>query len=133
MKKIGHVVINMAMDRPWFQYFGCMLVGNREFVRKHLVATKRALRAILKADQICALEPERVARDLVAQGFIKSYDYAVQTMKDVPYGRWRQYDPEDAVRFCPCACMRRASSNQRRRRSSPGTPTGATSTSSRMS
>jgi NitT/TauT family transport system substrate-binding protein len=98
-KKIGHVIVNMAMDRPWSQYFCCMLVGNREFVRKHPVAAKRAMRAILKADQICALEPERVARGLVAQGFTKNYDYALQTMKDVPYGRWRQYDPEDAVRF----------------------------------
>jgi NitT/TauT family transport system substrate-binding protein len=76
-----------------------MLIGNREFVRKHPVATKRALRAILKADQICALEPERVARDIVDRGFTKSYDFALQTMKDVSYGRWRQYNPEDAVRF----------------------------------
>jgi NitT/TauT family transport system substrate-binding protein len=63
------------------------------------VATKRALRAILKADQICALEPERVARAIVDRGFTKSYDYAYQAMKDVPYGKWRQYDPEDTVRF----------------------------------
>jgi NitT/TauT family transport system substrate-binding protein len=98
-KKIGHVIVNTANDRPWSQYFCCMLVGNREFVRKHPVATKRVMRAILKADQICALEPERVAREIVERGFTKSYDYALQTMKDVPYGRWRQYDPEDAVRF----------------------------------
>ena len=98
-KKIGHVIVNMATDRPWSQYFCCMLVGNRDFVRKHPMATKRAVRAILKADQICALEPERVARDIVDRGFTKSYDYALQTMQDVPYGRWREYDPEDAVRF----------------------------------
>ena len=98
-KKIGHVVASMTKDRPWSQYFCCMMAGNREFVRKHPVATKRALRAILKADQICALEPERVARDLVDRGFAKSYDYALQALKDIPYGRWRQYDPEDAVRF----------------------------------
>jgi NitT/TauT family transport system substrate-binding protein len=98
-RKIGHVIVNMATDRPWSQYFCCMLVANREFVRKHPVATKRAMRAILKAEQICALEPERVARDMVDRGFTKSYEYAVQTMKDIPYGRWRQYDPEDAVRF----------------------------------
>ena len=98
-KKIGHVIANMATDRPWSQYFCCMLVASREFVRKHPVATKRAMRAILKADQICALEPERVARVIVDRGFTKSYDYALQAMKDIPYGRWRQYDPEDAVRF----------------------------------
>jgi NitT/TauT family transport system substrate-binding protein len=68
-------------------------------VLKHPVATKRALRAILKADQICALEPERVARAIVDRGFTKSYEYALQTMKEVPYGKWREYDPEDTIRF----------------------------------
>ena len=47
-RHIGHVVVNSAMDRPWSQYFCCMLAGNREFVRKYPVATKRVVRAILK-------------------------------------------------------------------------------------
>jgi NitT/TauT family transport system substrate-binding protein len=59
------VVVNSSLDRPWTQYFCCMLAGNREFVRKHPVATKRALRAILKAADVCAREPERAARFLV--------------------------------------------------------------------
>src|SRR5256886_15301908 len=59
----------------------------------------RALRAILKAAAICALEPERAARALVDGGFTSRYDYALATMKDVPYDKWRVYDPEDSVRF----------------------------------
>ena len=98
-KKIGRPLVDMGVDRPWSQYFCCMLMGNRDFVKKYPVATKRALRAILKADQICANEPERVARAIVDRGFTKNYDYALQTLKDVPYGKWRQYDPEDMVRF----------------------------------
>jgi ABC-type nitrate/sulfonate/bicarbonate transport system substrate-binding protein len=80
-------------------YFCCTVVANKEFVRKHPVATKRAGRAILKADQPCALEPERVGRSIVDRGFTKSYDCAFQAMKDVPDGRWRQYEAEDTVRF----------------------------------
>ena len=98
-RKVGHVVVNSAVDRPWSQYFCCLAMGNREFVRKHPIATKRALRAILKAADICALEPERAARALVDGGFTPRYDYALQTMKDVPYDKWRVYDPEDSVRF----------------------------------
>jgi NitT/TauT family transport system substrate-binding protein len=98
-RKIGHVVVTTAVDRPWSQYFCCMLVGNKDFVRKHPVATKRVLRAIFKADQLCAHEPERVARSIVDRGFTKHYDYALQGLKDVPYGKARQYDPEDMVRF----------------------------------
>jgi NitT/TauT family transport system substrate-binding protein len=98
-KKIGHVVVNSSVDHPWSQYFCCVVSGHREFVQKHPVATKRALRAILKGADICALEPERAAQSLVTQGLAQRYDYALQSMKDVPYGRWREYDPEDTVRF----------------------------------
>ena len=58
-----------ATDKPWSQYFCCMAFGNREFVRDHPIATKRALRAILKATDICATEPERAAQRLVDGGF----------------------------------------------------------------
>ena len=98
-KKIGHVVMNSAVDRPWSQYFCCMVAGNQEFVRKNPVATKRAIRAILKADQVCALEPDRIGRLLVDKGYTPSLDYARQAMKDVPYGKWSVYDPEDTLRF----------------------------------
>ena len=98
-RKIGRVVVNTTTDRPWSQYFCCMLVGNREFVRKHPVATKRALRAILKANQLCALEPDRVAESLVARAFTARQDWARDTLASIPYGRWRDFDPEDTVRF----------------------------------
>ena len=76
-----------------------MAFSNRDFVRRHPVATKRAIRALLKADRICALEPEMAARSMVSRGFTNSYEYALQTMKDVPYGRWREYSPADTLRF----------------------------------
>src|SRR6516162_6765448 len=98
-KKIGRVIFDTAVDRPWSQYFCCVLAGNREFVWRHPVATKRAMRAILKAADLCASEPARAARLLVDGGFTPSYDYALQTLKDVPYDRWREYDAEDTIRF----------------------------------
>jgi NitT/TauT family transport system substrate-binding protein len=98
-KKIGHVVVSSALDRPWSQYFCCMIAANKDFVRKHPLATKRAARAILKATNLCATEPERAARILVDQEISKSYEYTVQTLKDLPYNRWRELDPTDAVRF----------------------------------
>ena len=27
------------------------------------------------------------------------YDYALQTLNDNPYDKWREYDPEDTLRF----------------------------------
>jgi NitT/TauT family transport system substrate-binding protein len=98
-KKIGHVIVNSAIDRPWSQYFCCMIAANKEFVRRNPVATRRAMRAILKATDVCALEPDRAARTIVDRGFTKAYDYAFTALKEIPYNRWRAYDPEDTVRF----------------------------------
>jgi NitT/TauT family transport system substrate-binding protein len=76
-----------------------MVAGNREFVRKHPVATKRALRAFLKAADLCASEPERVAGFLVDKGYTTHRDYALQALQEIPFNRWRDYDAEDTVRF----------------------------------
>jgi NitT/TauT family transport system substrate-binding protein len=98
-RDIGHVIVNSSVDRPWSQYFCCMLAGNTGFVREHPIATKRVLRAILKVADLCVAEPERVAQRLVDGGFTPRYDYALQTLIEVPYDRWREYDPEDTLRF----------------------------------
>jgi NitT/TauT family transport system substrate-binding protein len=98
-RHIGHVIVNTAVDRPWSQYFCCMLAGNREYVRNHPVATKRVVRAILKATDLCATEPARAARRLVEGGFTPRYDYALQTLSENAYDKWREYDAEDTIRF----------------------------------
>jgi len=98
-QKIGHAVLNTTTDRPWSQYYCCMVLANREFVRRHPVATKRALRALLKATDICAAEPERVARELVTRGYLKEHDLSLQAIRGLPYRRWREYDAADTIRF----------------------------------
>jgi len=98
-KGIGHVVVNSVTDRPWSQYFCCMVVCHREFVRTKPVATKRALRAILKAADACASDPAPVARFLVDKGYAEHYDYALQALREISYNKWREYDHEDTVRF----------------------------------
>jgi len=98
-RKIGRVIVSSATDRPWSQYFCCLITGSREFVRKNPVATKRAIRAILKGADLCGAEPERVARALVEKKYTPSYDYVAQMLRELPYGRWREYDPEDTIRF----------------------------------
>ena len=98
-RRIGNVIVNSAVDRPWSEYFCCMVGSNPEFVRNHPVATKRALRAILKATDLCASDPARVARQLVDGGFTQRYEYALQALREIPYDKWREYDPEDTIRF----------------------------------
>jgi NitT/TauT family transport system substrate-binding protein len=95
----GHVILDTTVDRPWSEYFCCMLGGNREYVRRHPVATKRVLRAILRADHLCVTDAPAVARALVDRGVTHQYDYALQTVSEIPYDKWREYDAEDTVRF----------------------------------
>ena len=98
-RKIGHTIFNNAVDRPWSQYFCCMVSARREFAQKYPVATKKALRAFLKAADICAQEPERVARYLAAKGYELRYEIGLEVLKSLPYARWRQSSPEDTLRF----------------------------------
>jgi hypothetical protein len=52
----------------------------------------RAIRA-----NLCSTEPARAARMVAARGY--TYEDALQTMQEISYGRWREYDAEDTVRF----------------------------------
>lgn len=128
-RNIGHVIVNSSVTRPWSQYFCCMLAGNKEFVRSHPIATKRVLRAILKATDLCVSEPERVAQLMVDRGFAA----ALKTLNEVPYGVWRDYDPEDTIRFYALRLYEAGLSNPARRRLSLRARTGDSSTSSSAS
>jgi NitT/TauT family transport system substrate-binding protein len=98
-RRVGHVLVNTTTDRPWSQYYCCVLVAHRDYVSRYPVATKRALRAILKATDVCAQEKERIARESVERGFAASYDYAMDAMRQVHYDAWRTYDVSNTVRF----------------------------------
>jgi NitT/TauT family transport system substrate-binding protein len=98
-KKIGRTIIDTAQDRPWSQYFCCMVVAGRSFVTRYPVATKRALRALLKGADMCAQQPERVARFLAEKRFASRYELGLEVLKSLPYNRWREANPEDTLRF----------------------------------
>jgi NitT/TauT family transport system substrate-binding protein len=98
-RKVGRVILDTATDQPWSQYFCCIIFGNRDFVHNHPIATKRFLRVILKGADLCATDPKTAARRLVDAGFARNYEYALQTLTELPYDRWREFDPEDTMRF----------------------------------
>jgi NitT/TauT family transport system substrate-binding protein len=98
-RKVGRVILNSVTDRPWSDYFCCLVFGNRAFVRDHPIATKRYLRAVLKAADICATEPESAARRLIDGRFTDRYEYTLQTLTELSYDQWREFDSEDAMRF----------------------------------
>jgi NitT/TauT family transport system substrate-binding protein len=98
-RNVGRVIVRTATDRPWSDYFCCMAFTSRDFAMRYPVATKRALRALLKAADFCAADPAAAARRLVDAQFTDNYEYAFDALRDVPYRAWRDLDGEDSLRF----------------------------------
>jgi len=98
---IGKELVNTNVDRPWSQYFCCAVVGNRDFIAKNPIATKRALRALMKANDIIAEQPEIASKILIDKGIkpAKIQGLLTQVFSEIPYGKWRHYNPEDTIRF----------------------------------
>jgi NitT/TauT family transport system substrate-binding protein len=96
---IGHMIVSSLEDRPWSQYYCCFFAARAEFARAYPVATKRFLRAMLKGADLCVSQPARMAQLLVDHGYATRYDYALQALSEIRYDVWRDYDPEDTLRF----------------------------------
>ena len=77
----------------------CMVAANRDFVQRNPIATKRVLRAILRAADICASDPQRAARFLSDKLYEPRFQIGLAVMKSAVYNRWRDADPEDTIRF----------------------------------
>jgi NitT/TauT family transport system substrate-binding protein len=98
-RKIGHVIVDTSRDRPWSQYYCCVLAANKDFVRRYPVASKRALRAILKAADACDANPLKVARYLSDNLYEPRFTIGLDVIKRLSYNRWREANPEDTLRF----------------------------------
>lgn len=97
--RVGRTLIDTTCDRPWSQYFCCLAAARRDFVHQNPVATKRALRALLKAADLCSQDPDRAARLMEARGVFADYELGREVIRALPYDRWRTDDPGDSLRF----------------------------------
>ena len=59
------------------------------------------MRAILNASDRVDREPEKTARFLVDRGFAENYDYTLAALTEMKmaFTAWREFDPEDTIRF----------------------------------
>jgi NitT/TauT family transport system substrate-binding protein len=76
-----------------------MIAANREWAARHPVAARRAVRAILKASELCAADPELAATAFLAQGFNVDPEYSRQALRELKLGTWRDFNPEETLRF----------------------------------
>ena len=98
---IGKELVNTNVDKPWSQYFCCSVIANRDFIRENPVATRRAIRALMRANDMIAENPE-MAADVMIKKIGKPpkiKKLLTQVFSEIPYGKWRHYNPEDTIRF----------------------------------
>jgi NitT/TauT family transport system substrate-binding protein len=98
---IGHTLVDTNVDRPWSQYYCCMILGRRDFIRNNPIATRKVIRSILRANDLVSQDPEMAAQLLVDRKLRKADDqeFMAQALREIPYDKWRDYSPEDTVRF----------------------------------
>ena len=83
---------------------------------------------MLKSADLCATEPEQAAQLLVDRGYTPRIDFALQALNELPYRAWRDYDPEDTVRWYALRMNEAGFIKSPRTQSSPSTPIGVSST-----
>ena len=98
---IGHVLVDTNIDRPWSQYYCCMILGRRDFIRNNPIATRKVIRSILRANDLVSQDPEMAAQLLVDRKLSKADDqeFMAQALREIPYDKWKDYGPEDTIRF----------------------------------
>ena len=100
-QNIGHVVVDSVVDRPWSQYYCCMVGVNRTFMTANPIATKRIMRSFMKAADVIAMDPDRGAQTMVNLGMAEQKDYQelVADLRMMPFNVWRRYDPVDTLNY----------------------------------
>ena len=104
---IGHALVDTNVDRPWSQYFCCLIIGRRDFIKNNPVATKKVLRSILKANDLVSQDPAMAAQMLVDRKLNAvatstkggEQEIFAQVFREIPYDKWRHYSPEDTIRY----------------------------------
>ena len=82
-------------------------IGSGERTSEDVSATSSILGSPARAESnpqggrslLCASEPKRAAQLLVDQRDATRYDYALQALSEIRYDVWRDYSPEDTLRF----------------------------------
>jgi NitT/TauT family transport system substrate-binding protein len=97
-KNPGHLIFDMAVDRPWSQYYCCLLLATREYATAYPWATKRATRAILRGIDIVTKDRKAAVDIAVKKGFATDPKQMLEAIQPLNYG-WRDFDPAESLRY----------------------------------
>jgi NitT/TauT family transport system substrate-binding protein len=99
-KNPGKMIFDTTVDRPWSQYYCCLLSTNRSWLNANPNAARRATRAVMRAIDYGAKDRQHAVQIAVDKKVPAAQNAAVlyESIKDLPY-QWRDYDPEETLRF----------------------------------
>jgi NitT/TauT family transport system substrate-binding protein len=97
-KTPGRQIIDLGTDKPWSQYYCCLLGANRDWAKSHPNATKRATRAVLRAIDYGAKDRSSAVKVAVDKKVPEDLSLLYDAIKNLNY-TWRDFDPAETVRF----------------------------------
>ena len=83
----GHVIVSTAVDRPWSQYFCCMIAGNPDYVRAYPTATKRVLRAFRNNRENIIQLPMAMMNSTCCPGSVTCFATSAQAASEMDWRR----------------------------------------------
>ncbi len=98
-RKIGRVIVNSASTGPGRSISAACVTGSREFVRSIRSRPSARCGRSSRAPTCAPPSPSAWRACWCDRKYTARYDYLVQVLKELPYGKWREYDPEDTIRF----------------------------------
>ncbi len=104
-RKIGRVIVNTTQDRPWSQYFCCLVVANREFTDKY-PGDQACLESLSRRRPTYAPRSPSAPPGLLVERATNRATRSPWKAKELPYRRWRENHPEDTFASTHCACTR---------------------------
>ena len=97
-KNPGHLIFDMAIDKPWSQYYCCLLLATREYATAYPWATKRATRAVLRGIDIVTKDRRGAVDIAVRKGFATDAKQMLAAIEPLNYS-WRDFDPAESLRY----------------------------------
>jgi NitT/TauT family transport system substrate-binding protein len=98
-RQIGHLVVDSAVDRPWSQYSAacCMATGNLS----RTILSRPSVYFAQSSRRPTSARPSRNGRraSWSTTAAPNPTTALSKIIRGLPYDKWREYDPEDSLRF----------------------------------
>ena len=98
-RKLGHVILNTGIDRPWSQYFCCMLSARSEFIERIPSPPSACCAQYSRPSTSASPIRKPPPRTWSPRASPATTTTRCEALTEGSYNTWRDYDPADSLRF----------------------------------